>query len=245
MRDWIYHLIARAVDAFLWGGELLGAENLPEEPPAVFIANHLGPLGPIGVVSSLPFRLYPWVAGEMIDPILAPDYIRRDFVEPRLKLRPPFSKKFSLFLTRITVPLFRSIGGVQAYVGGQELLYTTLEQSITYLNEGKYLLVFPEYAILGTDSMKVIYPFQKTVFRLGEMYYSYARKRLGFFPLAVHESHKVRVGDPIFFSQMHDPAKERLRLKNLVEDSVRRMYAEMDQNYNSEEVLSPRTNKIP
>ncbi|HKZ44340.1 MAG TPA: hypothetical protein VJZ78_04810 [Anaerolineales bacterium] len=241
MKDSIYHLIARGVDAFIWGGELLDTENLPEKPPAVFIANHLGPLGPIGVVSSLPLRLYPWVAGEMIDPVLAPEYLRRDFVEPRLKLQPPVSLQFSKFLSKITVPLMQSVGGIQAYVGGQETLYKTLEESMTYLKEGKFLLVFPEYAILGTDSMKKIYPFQKTVFRLGEMYYSSNRQRLGFYPLAVHESHKVRVGLPIYYSHLLEPAMERMRLKNLVEESVREMYQEMDQKFETKKIFNPHT----
>ncbi|MFC2065264.1 hypothetical protein ACFLXB_09245, partial [Chloroflexota bacterium] len=142
MKDSIYHLLARGLDAFIWGGELLGAENLPESGPAVFVANHLGSLGPIGVVSSLPLRLYPWVAGQMIDPELAPEYMRRDFVEPRLKFRPPFSIKFSKLLTKVTVPLMRSLGGIQAFAGGKELLYKTLEESLSLLMYGKFLLVF-------------------------------------------------------------------------------------------------------
>ena len=130
MKDFSYQLIAKGLDAFLWGGELLGDENLPDEGPAVFISNHLGPLGPIGVISSLPFRLYPWVVGEMMDPVLAPDYIRVDFVELRLKLKPPVSIYFSRALTKLTVPLFKSIQGIPAYLGGHELLYGTLEKSL-------------------------------------------------------------------------------------------------------------------
>lgn len=242
MNDFYYHLLVKGLDAFLWGGELFGAENLPEKGPAVFIANHLGPLGPIGVVSSLPFRLYPWVVGEMVDPKLAPEYIRADFVEPRLKLKPPFSQYFSKALTRITVPLINSIQGIPAYLGGQELLYGTLEKSLQVLLEQKHLLVFPEYAILGTDSLKKIYPFQKTVFRLGEMYYAASNQRLAFYPVAVHESHKVKVGNPYYFSPLVHPVKERLRLKDLLETAVHQLYLELDRNNQPEKMLTPRTN---
>ena len=239
MRDSTYHLLTRGLDAFIWGGELLGAENLPDKGPAVFISNHLGHLGPIGIVSSLPFRLYPWVADQMIDPELAPEYIRNDFVEPRLKFHPPFSITFSRFLTRITVPLLKSLGGIKAYIGGQKLLYKTLEESLAHLLNGKYLLVFPEYAELGkTDSMKKIYPFQKTAFRLGEMYYASTNQRLGFYPIAVHESHKIIVGTSIYYSQFTQPGKERLRLKNLLEDSVTKMYLEMDQKFRTEKKMT-------
>jgi hypothetical protein len=242
MRDLSYHLLVRGLDAFVWGGELFGEENLPDKGPAVFIANHLGPLGPIGAVCSLPFRLYPWVASEMVDPVLAPDYIRVDFVEPRLKLTPPFSRKFSKALTRITVPLIKSIQGIPAYLGGQELLFETLEKSLTLLQEGKCLLVFPEYAILGSDSMIKFYPFQKTVFRLGEMYYEATRQRLGFYPVAVHESHKIKVGPPFLYSPLAQPVKERLRLKNLLEGAVHQLYLELDRDNRPEKMLTPRTN---
>jgi hypothetical protein len=242
MNDFAYHLLVKGLDAFLWGGELLGEDNLPEKGPAVFISNHLGPLGPIGVVSSLPFRLYPWVVGEMVDSGLAPEYIRKDFVEPRLGLKPPVSQNFSRALTKITVPLLNSIQGIPAYLGGQELLYGTLEKSLQILLEGKCLLVFPEYAILGTDSFKKIYPFQKTVFRLGEMFYASNMQRLGFYPVAVHESHKVKIGNPFFFSPLSQPVKERLRLKNLIENAVHQLYLELDRNNLPEKILTPRTN---
>lgn len=243
MKDSSYHLLTRILDALIWGGELLGEENLPEEGPAVFIANHLGPLGPIGSICSLPFRLYPWVVGEMIDPGLAPDYIRVDFVEPRLKLTPPISNVISKALTKITVPMFRSIEGIPSYyLRKQEFIYETLEKSLTKLKEGKFLLVFPEYAILGSDSMKRIYPFQKTVFRLGEMYYSATRHNLRFYPVAVHESHKVKLGAPFKFSPLTRAVKERLRLKRLLESAVYQLYLEMDRDNQPEKMLTPSTN---
>jgi 1-acyl-sn-glycerol-3-phosphate acyltransferase len=243
VKDSSYHLLIRVMDALIWGGELLGEENLPVEGPAVFIANHLGPLGPIGSICSIPFRLYPWVVGEMIDPVLAPDYIRIDFVEPRLKLSPPFSHIFSKALTKITIPMFKSIEGIPVYyLRRKELLYETLEKSLTKLKERKFLLVFPEYAILGSDSMKKIYPFQKTVFRLGEMYYSATRHKLSFYPVAIHESHKIKIGAPFKFSPLTQPVKERLRLKRLLESAVNQQYLEMDSDNPPERMMTPRTN---
>lgn len=242
MKDLAYHLIARGLDSLVWGGDLIGSENLPDEGPAVFIANHLGPLGPIGIVCSIPFRLYPWVVGEMMDPILAPDYLRVDFVEPRLKLKPPFSMVLSKVLSKISVPLIQSIGGIPTfYNGNQELLCTTLEKSLKKLIEGKFLLVFPEYAIIGSDSMKKIYPFQKTVFRLGEMYYASTRGKLGFYPVAVHESHKVKIGTPYLFSPLSQPVQERLRLKRLLESAINQLYQDLDREFQTEKMMTPRT----
>ena len=243
MKDATYHLIVRCLDVLIWGGELIGEENLPEKGPAVFIANHLGPLGPIGTVCSIPYRLYPWVVGEMVDPLLASDYLRVDFVEPRLKLTLPLSRFFSNALIKITVPLIRSIEGIPSYYqGGQDLVQATLATSLNYLMEGKFLLVFPEYAIIGSDSMKKIYPFQKTVFRLGEMYYASTSRRLSFYPVTVHESRKVIIGTPFYFSPLSQPVMERLRLKRSLESVIKNKYLEMEAGDQEKKLMTPTTN---
>ena len=224
----VYFWAVHTLDAFLWGGELLGDDNLPDEGPVVFVANHLGPLGPIGCISSIPLRMYFWAVGDMLDKELAPDYLRQDFVEPQLKLKMPFSLKFSSALSRITVPLLCSLGCIPVHRGDYERMNETLQISLDLLLQGKSLLVFPENASMGDDTVHTILPFQKTVFRLGEMYYEQRRKRLEFYPVAIHPTRKVMIGKPYLFNPMNVLAHERLRLKNLAEASVRRMYAEME-----------------
>lgn len=226
--DWSYFRAVHTLDAFLWGGELIGDENIPDDGPGVFTANHLGPLGPIGCVCSIPLRLHFWAIGEMMDRELAPEYLRADFVEPQLKLKMPVSLKFSTFLSKLTVPLLTSFGCIPIHRGDYDGLNDTLEASLNWLLEGKFLLVFPENASMGEDTMIQIRPFQKTVFRLGEMYYEKTQQKLDYFPVAVHDSRKVKVGKPYSFNPMNSLVHERLRLKNLVEYSVRRMYAELE-----------------
>lgn len=227
MKYIFYQFLTGALDLFLWSGELIGEENLPKEGPAVFIANHLGPTGPIAVVCSIPLQLYPWVIGDMVDKGLAPEYLRIDFVEPQLKFRPPFSRVFSSALSKITVPMLRTLGCIPAYVGGQERLYDTLKMSLSLLLEGKCLLVFPEYSDAGSDTFVKMYPFQKTVFRLGEMYYDQTVKCLAFYPVAVHESGKVMLGKAIAYNPLNALGMERHRLKDLLEETVKGMYLQM------------------
>jgi hypothetical protein len=239
MNHIFYHLLTSALDLFLWDGELIGEENLPKEGPAVLIANHLGPSGPISVACSIPLQLYPWVMGDMVDKELAPEYLRQDFVEPRLKLKLPFSRLFSKALAKVTVPLLRGLGCVPAYLGGHERLYETLNESLDLLLKEKCLLVFPEYAILGTDSLVRMYPFQKTVFRLGEMFHERTGKRLEFYPVAVHGSGKVMVGRPIAYNPLNAHGVERHRLKDLLEETVSKMYAQMSEEEQYVGALTP------
>ena len=227
MKYILYQFLTGALDLFLWSGELIGEENLPKEGPAVFIANHLGPTGPIAVVCSIPLQLHPWAVGDMMDKELAPEYLRLDFVEPDLKFKPPFSRILSKALSKITVPMLKSLGCIPAFQGGQERLYDTLKASLSLLLEGKCLLVFPEYSLVGSDTKVRMHPFQKTVFRLGEMYFEQTGKRLAFYPVAVHDSGKVMVGKAIFYNSLNAVAIERHRLKDVLEETVKGMYMQM------------------
>jgi hypothetical protein len=229
MNDGLYRLLVNTVDVFLWGGELTGAENLPREGPAIFISNHLAQWGPIGVICSLPMRVYPWIQSEMVDKTKAAAYLNMDFVERRLGLRPPVSITLAKALSKITVPMLRSLGCIGVYAG-YEHMPITYQESLGVLQKDKYLLVFPEDSMCEIDEVTKMSPFQKSVFRLGEMYHEQTQKRLAFYPLAVHESRTVRVGQPYWFNPLNSPGVERYRLKNALEGAVIKMYLEMAGN---------------
>jgi hypothetical protein len=90
MNDSTYFFLVKLLDINIWGGDLLEGEYLPKSGPAVFVSNHLGSLGPIGVVCSLPLRLYSWILADTVDPDLAPNCVRIDFVEKDFHLVPPW-----------------------------------------------------------------------------------------------------------------------------------------------------------
>ena len=227
MNDPLYHLLARLLNRVYWNGKLLGGENLPEQGPAIFIGNHLGALGPIGTVATIPLRLHPWIHKHMVDYEKAATYLNMDFVERRLKLRPPLSGIVSKGLSHITVPLLRSVGCIPVHRGYKNM-QTTWEESLACLLDGKILLVFPEDESLGLNPQTNMAPFQKTIFRLGEMFYKQTGQKLAYYPVAIQESHSVKVGTPYWYNPSNSPSKERRRLKNLAEDAVIRMYRERE-----------------
>ncbi|MGQ9832905.1 MAG: hypothetical protein ACUVRJ_03755 [Candidatus Villigracilaceae bacterium] len=74
---------------------------MPIRGPAVFVCNHLGALGPIAAYASIPLKLHFWIHANMLDPALAPDYLRLDFVEPQLHIAPPFSHWLAAAISKI------------------------------------------------------------------------------------------------------------------------------------------------
>jgi hypothetical protein len=228
MSDGLYHLLTGALELFLWSGELIGEENLPKSGPAVFVANHLDATGPIACCCSIPLRLHPWSIGDMMDPHKASAYLNMDFTERQLHLRPPLSRWLSTLLTKLTVPLFWSLGFIPVYKGDYERMQETLKLSMARLREGEFLLIFPEEPSLPADPLTGMRPFQRSFARLGEVYYEAMKERLGFYPVAVHRSGFVIIGKPVAFNPLNPPGLERHRLKDLMERTIRQMYMQVE-----------------
>jgi hypothetical protein len=241
MNDTIYHLIVGVLDLFLWGGELIGEANLPRRGPAVFIANHLEANGPIAAACSIPLRMYSWSVADMVDKQKAAAYLKWDFVERTLHLKPPASAWVAKELSKITVPLLRSLGCIPVYKGEYERMQeVTLPLSMEVLRQGKFLLVFPEDNLLPKDPETRMAPFQHSFVRLGEVYHEETGERLAFYPVTIHPSSRVMVGKAVAFNPLNPIGLERHRLKGLLEDAVRGMYRQMENQTGQDiSVLTP------
>jgi hypothetical protein len=239
MNDTLYQFIVGVLDLLVWGGKLVGEENLPRRGPAVFVANHLEATGPIAACCSVPLRLYSWIIGDMIDKDLAPEWLRWDFVERTLRIKPPLSRWVARGLAKLTVPFLRSLGTVPVYHGAYERLQESLRLSMDVLRQGKFLLVFPEDNQMVMDPVTKMRAFQRSFVRLGEMYYEETGERLEFYPLAVHGSGIVEVGKVILHNPLNPAGLERHRLKVLIEDSVKAMYLQMEDRQEYLGALTP------
>lgn len=228
MNKGLSRFAAWCAQELIWGGELLDRENLPDQGPAVFVCNHVGALGPIAVYASLPFCLHFWIHADMLDPDVAADYVRQDFVEKQLHIPLPYSRWVAPWIAKIHVPLLSAIGGVPVY-HTPEGLHRTFERSVDLLAQGAFLLIFPEDPEQPMDAKYHMQPFKKGFTRLGELYHKHTGRRLAFYPLTVHaRSLTVRVGQPVVYNPLNRPAQERMRIKNALEYSIREMYREAE-----------------
>ena len=234
MNDALYQFIVGTLDLFLWGGELIGQENLPRRGPAVFIANHQEATGPIAAACSIPLRMYSWSVADMLDEEKAAAWLKWDFVERTLHLEPPVSAWVAKGLSKITVPFMRSLGCIPVYKGEYERLVETLRLSMDVLQQGKFLLIFPEDNMLPRDPETKMASFQRSFVRLGELYFEETGQRLEFYPVTIHPKGYVLVGKAVAFNPLNPVGLERHRLKDLMEDTVRAMYLLVDHKAGSE-----------
>jgi 1-acyl-sn-glycerol-3-phosphate acyltransferase len=207
--------------------DVLGLENIQTPGPAIYIANHLGPTGPIETILSLPIRFYPWGIAEMTDPRRAPEYIFDDFVHPVLHLGGKFGLLFSTLLTKITIPLFKSIGVIPIdRFGGWTA--DGFRLSLRLLHEDKNLLIFPENSLLPLDPETSMRHFMPGFATLCSLFQNEAGFPLPVYPMAVNaESETVIIGKPEYFHSQGQHRKAIDAFSQMMEERVRELYLEL------------------
>jgi len=233
LNDMAYHLIISVLETFMWDGELVGKENL-HPGPGVIVANHMGAVGPVGLCSSLPMRLYPWVLGATVDKVKGPEMVRKDFVEKILHIQPPLSATLAEGICKVSTPLLLSVGCIPVPVthAEQDQMFQT---SIELLKQGKFLLIVPEDPEAVPDPLTGMQAFKHGFLRLGELYFRETGARLPFYPVAIHEAGLVMVSKPMEYNPLNEPKQERLRMVNILEQTIKAMVIEATEN----QILEP------
>ncbi len=215
--------------------DVVGFENVQGPGPAIFTSNHLGALGPLMTILSVPIRFYPWTIAEMNDFERAPQYLFDDFVHPVLHLDGRFGLLFATALTKVSVRLFHRIGAVAIdRFGGYSA--DGFRQSLQLLHEGKNLLIFPEDPLLPLDPDTQLRPFMPGFAMLCSMYLQECGADLPVYPMTVHAaSETVSIGKSEYFHP-HGAHRQAINdFSHLLEERVRGKYLEMQKS--SQELL--------
>ena len=209
--------------------DVVGFDNIQTPGPAIYTANHLGPLGPIEVMISVPVRFYIWAIAEMTDYERAPEYLFHDFVHPVLHLNERMGMLLSTGLTKITVRLLRGLGVVPIdRFGGSTI--DGFRQSLKLLMEGKNLLIFPEDAVLQPDPKTHMRPFMPGFAMLCSLFQEQTGELLPVYPMAVHAaSETITIGKQEIFT-LHGSHRRAIKsFSDLIEKQTYEMYLQMQQ----------------
>ncbi len=216
----------KVVRYFFFRARIHGRKNLCSEEPLILVANHVGSFGPVSVITSMPVRMYPWVAHEVTDLKTVAPRIQQEFLEQELHLKPPLSAWLGRFVGRICVALMKDIGAIPVYQKSKKIA-TTVLQSLSLLEQGKNILVFAE------DSTKKINDtlceFCTGFLHVAKLYYQQTKKAVQFLPIAVNRRvGAILIGRPIRFDAARPFSLEKKRLKSELEDTVYALYRELE-----------------
>lgn len=191
--------------------------------PAIFVANHSGPVGPAVIAVSVPVRFYPWARAELMDPIRSPQHLYREFAQPALHLGLAAGMWLTGLLSVVTVPMIRSLGCVAVESQGP-WPGSALRESLALLRQGRALLVFPEDPLAPADATTGLHPFKAGFVELCRIYRRTTSTELPIFPVAAsRRSRRIAIGPPAFYRDEGHGREAVRALCGRMHDEVARM----------------------
>jgi 1-acyl-sn-glycerol-3-phosphate acyltransferase len=216
----------KVIRRLFFNSRLHGAGNLRADEPVIMVANHVGSFGPVSVITSMPLRMYPWVAHEVTDLKTVAPRIQAEFFEQELHLKPPLSAWLGRVVGRVCVALMRDIGAIPVYQKSKRIR-ATVEKTLHLLEQGKNILVFAEDSTRKIND--VLCEFCTGFIHVAKLYYEKTKKAVAFLPVAVNRRVRgILVGRPIRFDVTAPFPNEKQRLKNELEASVYTLYQELE-----------------
>ncbi len=164
--------------------------------PCVFLANHIGALGPIYMATTFPLadRTDIWCNDGVLDEKQMVEYVRHDWWwRPESKLAPLYNVTLPYLAAAIVPKVLRSAPTIPVYHDAR--IMTTMRQSLKALKDGKHIVIFPEKPDgFGSHADKL----QMGWLNLTTMYARATGKPLRLIPVHIDQKAKVfRVGKAI------------------------------------------------
>ena len=203
----VYKVIKWLVKVFYPKIEVVGVDNLPDEPVMV-VGNHTQMNGPIACELYFPGNRYTWCAGEMMHLKDVPAYAYKDFWSNKPKYIRWFYKLLSYIIAPLSVCVFNNAQTIGVYHDAR--IISTFKQTVQRLQEGSSVVIFPEHDVPHNH---IICQFQDKFIDIAKLYYKRTKKELAFVPLYIAPTlKKMYLGKPIRFCAANPMEEERARI---------------------------------
>ncbi len=206
-KPWLFRVIKYLVRLFYPKIEVVGMENLPDEP-VIIVGNHTQLHGPIACELYFPNNYYTWCTGQMMKLKEVPKYAYTDFWSQKPKIIRPLFKLVSYIIPPLSVLIFNNARTIAVYKDNRIL--STFRESIAKLQNDNSVVIFPEH---DKKYNNIIYDFQEGFVDVARLYYKRTGKELSFVPLYIAPKlKKMYLGKPIKFSAVTPIYEERRRI---------------------------------
>lgn len=223
--SWIYRMIFRLVRRLYPKMEIVGAENLPDEP-AVIVANHAQMNGPIACELYFPKLRYTWCAAEMMRLKEVPAYAYRDFWLQKPKGVRWLYRLASYAIAPLSVLLFNNANTIGVYHDARAL--STFRETVSRLEEGADVVIFPER---DEKFNSIIYHFQEGFVDLARPYFRKTGKAVCFVPMYIAPKlKKMVIGPALRYCPENPIAQERRRVCDAMMQEITRMAQELPEH---------------
>ena len=211
----LYRLIKWLVQQFYPKMEVVGTENLPEDP-AIIVANHAQMNGPIACELYFPGKRYTWCAGQMMHLKDVPGYAFQDFWSQKPKYIRWFYKILSYLIAPFSVCVFNNADTIAVYHDTRIL--STFKNTVKKMEEGANVVIFPEHA---EPHNHIICAFQDRFIDIAKLYYKKTGKAVSFVPMYIAPKlNKMYLGEPVRFCPENPMESERERISRCLMDRI-------------------------
>ena len=211
----LFKLIKLFVKLFYPKMEVIGIENLPEEP-CIIVGNHTQMNGPICAELYCPGEHYTWCAGEMMHLKEVPEYAFRDFWSQKPRWTHPWFVLLSYLIAPLSVVVFNNAHTIGVYHDTR--LIGTFKNTVKRLQEGNSIVIFPEHDVKYNH---IIYDFQDRFIDVAKLYYKKTGKPVSFVPQYIAPKLKqMHLGKPIQFNPNVPMDEERRRICRYLMDEI-------------------------
>lgn len=211
----LYKVIKALVKLFYPKMEVVGTENLPEEP-AIIVGNHTQINGPIACELYFPGNRYTWCASQMMHLKEVPGYAYQDFWSKKPKATRWFYKLLSYIIAPLSVCVFNNANTIAVYHDNRGI--STFKDTIAKLQEGASIVIFPEH---DEDYNHILCQFQDKFIDVARIYYKKTGAELSFVPLYIAPYlKKMYIGKPIRFCASTPIKEERQRICSYLMEEI-------------------------
>ncbi len=203
----LYRLIRWLIWLFYPKIEVVGTQNLPQEP-VIIAANHCKMNGPIACELYFPGSRYTWCAGQMMHRKDVPEYAFQDFWSGKPKHLHWFYRLLSYIITPVSVCVFNNARTIGVYHDTRIL--STFKNTVNKLMDGANVVIFPEHL---KPHNHIVWDFQDRFIDVARLYYKKTGKALSFVPMYIAPSlKKMYLGQPVTFCPEKPIEEERQRI---------------------------------
>lgn len=221
MKNLVYELIFWTMRRIIKKPEIAGTENIEQGVPAVFVSNHLAYYGPLKLMLFSNLNFAPWVAHEIADKKLCGEYLMKHFLGPTFGRDHALGSLTAAIIAPVCVGIMHYIEAVPVYGGSRKVL-KTIEVSISQLEKGRNLLVFPEIEDIGlTDRLG---EFNTGFVNIAKYFYERCSQKVNFYPVCVNKAkNRIEFGRKIEFNPENTFHFEKKRIVSELENGIKEM----------------------
>ena len=211
----VYWCAYRLVKLFYPKMEVVGLENLPQEP-CVIVSNHAQMNGPIANQLYFPGKRLIWCAQEMMHWKEVPAYAYQDFWSRKPRAVRPLYKLFSYLIAPLSDCVFNCADTIAVY--RDKRVIHTFRETTEELCDGANVIIFPEHDVPHNH---ILCDFQDGFVRVAKDYYRQTGKKLAFVPMYLAPKiRKMVLGKPIFYNPETPGKEERRRISGELMDAI-------------------------